>query len=409
MRRQSSKIFYRGVQHNEIVFDGHYHDEMWKDGVCIWKKLSGGFPSAAGMVAGYGLMGLIGTQAYTVSGSVSGGMATVKVTPWTAGQPGQTRTEQRSYTGSSRGYYGAGHMIGALLAANDRHYTDGSQTGAEVIYSLDGQNFSSLFLPVLSSDYGSEILLTMGADAYSRMIAAGYLDGYIIMRGGANLSGTTGKALSYFIIDPVQGVSTAATGNTYSGSFYYRDIFHDQATGKLYAVKVRTGNSGGSDAVVVGTDLVEITSLAGGSAAERTICTLSSSSTVPALEYIHAANGEFFYRYGSYFRKINQATGSYTNTRWDGAARLQSYHSCVGNAVYSSGRYEILVWDMADQEFTGYTSSDGQTWAADQTISIGSPAFNGSGGNSISAGGYVYTGEWNGNGEENGFVVYAAE
>lgn len=41
MRKQSSTIYYRGQTHNEIFFDGHYHDAMYIGNQLVWEKLAG--------------------------------------------------------------------------------------------------------------------------------------------------------------------------------------------------------------------------------------------------------------------------------------------------------------------------------------------------------------------------------
>ena len=406
-RKQSSQIWIRGMRHKEFYFEGHYHDELWLNGACLWKKLSGVFPSAVSAVVKAAWMAKIGTTAYSLEivQDTSADTVSMTMTPWTAGVPGTPVTVSGSFADhSGERFMGAGHAGGMIIAAVQSYYGR-EVTDPAVWVSKDGATFTRYTLPTWSG-LDRPTGITFSRTPNRNTVSAGAIGDIVLLPGehySSPSASTSIENISYVMIDTNAGASKIETKPAQGNSYFYADFFNDLASGALYALKVYTEVSN-TRAAVTGMEIVEITgaSISGG-LTEATVMTLdpawvSSSSVSGIAPYLHAVHGTFFYRSGNKLYRIDGTTGDRTAV----LTFPNTYYCCVGDVAHDGTDYLVLAYNRSGPSWVGYRSSDGDTWTEDATLSS-STQYVTDRGNSVWADNGIYTGDWNGQ------VIYAAE
>ena len=390
-RRQSAAIYFRGTRHKEIYYQGHYHDELWLNGQCLWKKLSGGFPSSvvSAALSGYGSVGKIGDTVYSLACTRdrSEGTVTMIMTPWTNGSAGNPISLTIN---SSDYFYPANRAAGMMIAAREL-YRGTSASNPAIYVSLDGVTFTGYELPTWSaSDYPRPNFAPRGNFA-----DLGVIGDKILLPGGRSYS----KQFSHFLIDTSDGssVSKDSSGSRYSFT-YYSGFYNDTYSGALLGHRVSAGYRSSSVLQVTQIDLAQIASVASdGTLVESTVCTFNDVSD--DLTFLHAVNGLYFNRSGQKLYKLDTSTGVQNVV----LTLSGSSDSFVGDVVFNGSKYLLLTWDGSTKAWVGFTSTDGETWTEDATVADGTSKTASGFGNSIYADSGLYTGGWN------DLLVYAAE
>lgn len=368
MRRQSSRIFWQGVEHCEVFYQGRYHDAMWLNGVCIWQKLSAIlFPVSIVLspISAAGYFGNVGGAAYLQELPViSGRNLSVDLSKFQGGTI--TATETKTFTKPTADWftdavhYAFAHkMRGGLYVGTRYIFSDDVKDADNIMgyITLDGSTWKTVSAPSFTVSNGYPRTIDMCTAHGLNRASVGRYGQYIVFSGGAGSSKTvkcmvydTQTEQSWLIYDTAVGAST----------YYFYDLCNDEA-GNLYALSTNQKKTYAKLERITG-----ITS--GGIQTEEIISQNRDIRPRAALSGYHTCNRRLFYDQSGTFYTMG-ADGTATATSFEGSGSY-SYFYRASDVHYISGSYKVLMQTQAgaDPVFVGYRSADGITWTKEATV-----------------------------------------